>query len=527
MRRVGTLLAVTFLVAGTMLTAGGVAAAGSGVLTATLTGSHQVPAVATTASGSSRVVIVGDGSTIFYQVFYSGLSGPVVAAHIHIGAVGANGPIIFPLAVGPSGMSGTLSAAQFTGANGLTYAQALDAIRSGGTYVNVHTAAHPNGEIRGQLHEADGPQHYVVTADAPEAVPAGHVWSFDDFFPRTLKVAQGSTISFAIEGFHTATLLPLGTSVAQDLAAYGVAAPDKDDTGLNPNGTTKSIELPQNILGNVLPNATCGTAADPCPFDGSQVLSIGAPAGPPGPSPLVQVTAAPGTYLFHCRVHPAMVGSLTVVATSAAATTTEDAAIAAATQISVDAAAGTAAEAAALAWTQRVNRADASVKHAWAGYETPNHYVAILEMIPAKLDVRPGDRIVWHVRGRNEPHTVTFPRDLFTDAIPTCEGPGGVDGPAAPTVMPPTGPQDFGCNGGPVDEFAFAPGNGVSVLTGPTTVSDSGAMATPQTAEAFGLGSNGALPSWSVRIDRNARQTVYHYVCQIHEGMTGEVIVAN
>jgi hypothetical protein len=75
-----------------------------------------------------------------------------VAAHIHLGGVGQNGGIILPLKAGPSPMSGTLKAADLkpTG-NVSTFADAIDAIRAGSTYVNLHTAANPGGEIRGQL----------------------------------------------------------------------------------------------------------------------------------------------------------------------------------------------------------------------------------------------------------------------------------------------------------------------------------------------------------------------------------------
>jgi hypothetical protein len=85
-------------------------------------------------------------------VTYSGLSGAVVAAHIHLGGVGQNGGIMLPLSPGPSPFSGTLKEADLkpTG-NVSTFAQAIDAIRAGTTYVNLHTAANPGGEIRGQL----------------------------------------------------------------------------------------------------------------------------------------------------------------------------------------------------------------------------------------------------------------------------------------------------------------------------------------------------------------------------------------
>jgi hypothetical protein len=131
---------------------GFVAGAGDQVFTATLTGSAQVPPVTTSGKGTASVVINAAGTQVSYAVSYSGLSGPLAAAHIHVGAAGTNGPVALPLSVGPSPMFGTLTAANFmTSASAPTFASVLTAIRTGKAYVNLHTALHPDGEIRGQL----------------------------------------------------------------------------------------------------------------------------------------------------------------------------------------------------------------------------------------------------------------------------------------------------------------------------------------------------------------------------------------
>jgi CHRD domain-containing protein len=117
-----------------------------------LTGAQETPAVTTTATGQGTAVISADGSTITYILTYSGLSGTANAAHIHTGATGVAGGIILPLTVGPSPMTGTLTAANFTASGSVTtFAQAVAAIRAGTTYFNIHTTANPGGEIRGQI----------------------------------------------------------------------------------------------------------------------------------------------------------------------------------------------------------------------------------------------------------------------------------------------------------------------------------------------------------------------------------------
>ena len=128
-----------------------------------LSGAQEAPPVVTSATGQGIVVISADGSTVTYLVTYSGLSGTVAAAHIHTGAVGIAGGVILPLTAGPSPMTGTLTAANFAASGSVTtFAQAVAAIRAGTTYFNLHTAANPGGELRGQI---------GVTVPAPAPTP--------------------------------------------------------------------------------------------------------------------------------------------------------------------------------------------------------------------------------------------------------------------------------------------------------------------------------------------------------------------
>lgn len=136
-----------------------------------LTGAQEVLPVVTAATGEATVVLAPDDSVIWYVVTYSGLSGPAVAAHIHAGAVGVNGGVILPLTVAASPMTGTLTAANFTPSGAITtYAEAVAAIKAGATYVNVHTAANPGGEIRAQV-VAKGNAHFATLTGAQEVSP--------------------------------------------------------------------------------------------------------------------------------------------------------------------------------------------------------------------------------------------------------------------------------------------------------------------------------------------------------------------
>jgi plastocyanin len=370
---------------------------------------------------------------------------------------------------------------------------------------------------------------FTIAADNAAAVPVGHNWAFNDFFPRSATIAQGGTFQFTNGGgFHTATLLPLSWTApvrTADNEVNGVAKADLDDTSANPNGTTHVLENVAGLL-PVQPVQGCGTTDAPCVFDGTAIVSMGAPLNPGPTAPFfVTVTAPVGTYIFHCRVHPGMNGTLTVVAAGASGTTTAATAdAAAATQTTADVATGLAVEAAA---SKAAVKTDPNGSHTYTlsvGTSDPTGHVSILEMLPRSITIHPGDAVVWRALGVNEPHTVTFPGDLQTDMLALCEGARGKDTPAVPTVNPPTGPQDFACNGHPADEVEFDGGNGIRVVTSPTTVSDSGLVAPTSETIPFNVPVTGMLQDWAVRF-ANAKPGTYHYVCQIHPGMVGTIVV--
>ena len=109
---------------------------------ATLSAAAEVPANASTATGTMEASFDKASSVLKWRVSYSGLTGPATAGHIHGPALpGANAGVVVPF---PS------IASPAEGAATLTPAQVAD-LMAGKWYVNIHTAQNPGGEIRGQV----------------------------------------------------------------------------------------------------------------------------------------------------------------------------------------------------------------------------------------------------------------------------------------------------------------------------------------------------------------------------------------
>jgi len=152
MKRLSLLLALGALLVPVAFANFATAASSPEVFTTSLNGASENPGVSSVGTGDAQIIINAAGTDITYRVNYVNLSGPVVAGHIHVASIHQNGPIALPFVIGPSPIVGHLTAANFQSTpQAPTFASALAAIRSGNAYVNLHTAGHPGGEVRGQL----------------------------------------------------------------------------------------------------------------------------------------------------------------------------------------------------------------------------------------------------------------------------------------------------------------------------------------------------------------------------------------
>ena len=114
---------------------------GGGAQQVTLSGANEVPPVMTGASGSGSVTVNSD-CTVSARISVSGMT--ATAAHIHEGAAGANGGVIVPLTKEGDSTFVAPPGAKFTESQCAAY-------KAGRTYINVHSAKNPPGEIRAQL----------------------------------------------------------------------------------------------------------------------------------------------------------------------------------------------------------------------------------------------------------------------------------------------------------------------------------------------------------------------------------------
>ena len=122
---------------------------------AQLSAANEVPAVASTATGTATFTL--NGRTITYTVTVNGLSGNALASHIHIGPAGTNGDIIFPFTANAV-QSGQVASGRIdldqpvsNGQSSITGDSLLTLFNRSGAYTNVHTGANAGGEIRGQI----------------------------------------------------------------------------------------------------------------------------------------------------------------------------------------------------------------------------------------------------------------------------------------------------------------------------------------------------------------------------------------
>lgn len=153
----GKMKVLLFVMLAAMLTAS-TGFAGENHFKAKLSPKEEVPAITAKSSGKAEFKLGKDAKELTYKLQVKNIA-DTSAAHIHQGKKGENGPPIVGLFSGgkKGKFSGTLSEGTITekdlmgSLKGKPLDELVKLLKSGDTYVNVHTDANPSGEIRGQI----------------------------------------------------------------------------------------------------------------------------------------------------------------------------------------------------------------------------------------------------------------------------------------------------------------------------------------------------------------------------------------
>ena len=206
------------------------------VYSATLNGANEIPATNSMATATGVVVLDPNSNVMKATIVTADITG--TAAHIHIGASGVAGPVVFPLAESSPGSGVWTATATLT-------TDQLAQLTSNSFYFNVHSAAFPDGEIRGQI-LARLPQSGVpVSTSSTDTLTASAN-------PTTTETATNSSTSPA-SGTSTNTSSGSGTGTASTTGTTSGIPLGSSTTGTGNSGTTGS-----GTTVNTTPTSTSG-----------------------------------------------------------------------------------------------------------------------------------------------------------------------------------------------------------------------------------------------------------------------------
>ncbi|MFZ0391997.1 MAG: CHRD domain-containing protein [Calditrichia bacterium] len=156
-------------------------------------GDEEVPPVSGDGEVGGMFVLNETHDSLFYYIRVTGLTGPLQAAHFHNAAAGTNGGVVKTL-------TGDFVSGQASGVWTSSDAEPLTAalvseLMAGNIYVNIHTAAHPGGEVRGQLESGNPIDLYATLEGGQEVPPNSSTASGSGIFELS---ADGSSLNFDI-----------------------------------------------------------------------------------------------------------------------------------------------------------------------------------------------------------------------------------------------------------------------------------------------------------------------------------------
>jgi hypothetical protein len=208
---------------------------------ASLTGAQENPPVPSTATGTGVFTLTDAG--LAFDVTVEGLTGPIVLAHFHNAATGVNGPVVRTITADFAGGNTATGIWTKNDAEPLTPTLIAE-ILAGRIYVNVHTAMHGGGEIRGQVLLQNSSGHTARLDGAQEVPP----------------------VATPAKGTASCTLNDLGTALRFNITVQGLSSPitlahfHNAPAGVN-GGVVRTIT--PNFIGNTASGDWRATDAEP------------------------------------------------------------------------------------------------------------------------------------------------------------------------------------------------------------------------------------------------------------------------
>ncbi|MBL9149015.1 MAG: CHRD domain-containing protein [Phycisphaerae bacterium] len=241
-------------------------------------GANEIPPADPNGTCIGVVNIDTGTNTISWDLAYTNLA-PLTTMHIHTGAAGVSGPVLFDMGIATTGGAGTLI--QSKPAPPATIAQIL--ADPAGFYVNLHTSEFPAGAVRGQLIAAPDTQLVATLTGANEVPPSGSAGTASATFTfdagaKTIgwnvtytglsATVTASHIHTGVAGQNGGVLINIGTA-----PGAGTIAGSAPTTGpniarilLNPSGFYYNIHTSNfpggEIRGQLEPAPTCTSDLD-------------------------------------------------------------------------------------------------------------------------------------------------------------------------------------------------------------------------------------------------------------------------
>ncbi|MBE0352964.1 CHRD domain-containing protein [Pseudoalteromonas lipolytica] len=195
------------------------------LVTFPLSGMQEVPAVDTTASGSGYALVNMDNYHLELRAFTQGVS-DATAAHIHTGRIGMNGEVLAALAQSADNVN-----LWETPENTMINADIFSILASGGHYVNIHTPAHPSGELRGQI-LTDNYVFVTFPLSGAQEVPAVTTDAFGDGYALVNTTDYSVELQVLTSGVSDASAAHIHTGVAGENGPVLVAL-EQDESDMN------------------------------------------------------------------------------------------------------------------------------------------------------------------------------------------------------------------------------------------------------------------------------------------------------